>query len=130
MKHSNTVPNEVLTPLCRPFASQADWLLELWELTKRPNQKAGKCLRCYYTLLEAADSAKQPKLAPLKQWIEENMEIAVHAKNWQASMPVELDVPTFESFCEQTIRRIRGNTQLHHPHIHLELQYKTNTQAA
>lgn len=131
MNGDSVLPNEVLTPLCEPFSTQADWLLDLHELTQKPNRKAGKCLKCFYALLEGADSTKKPALEPLKKWIEQNVEITIKTNDTVAdSMPVQLVESDFDGFCQFTIDRLINDRVFHHPYVELELQYKSTDRAA
>ena len=131
MNRDSVLPKEVIEPLCQPFSTQADWLLDLYELTQRPNRKAGQCLKCFYALLEVADDRRKPALEPLKRWIEQNMEISVKANDHEtASLPVSLDTEDFDSFCERMIHSVRRGELLHFSHLELQLQYKAPSQAA
>jgi hypothetical protein len=105
-----TLPQTVLAPLCQPFAKQADWILELYAMTHEAPKHPGKCLRCFYALMEAASGEKARSLMPLKQWIERNTVIGVRAGGEICTvLPVELEEPTLGDFCSSAIAKVREN---------------------
>ena len=119
------LPDSILKPLCKPFSKQADWFLELFELSHSPYLLAGSCLICFYALLEAADSSKERALAPLKHWIEENMEVSIeNAETPKATYPVSLEAENFESFCSRTIEMVRADDSVDDETVSLRLKYK------
>lgn len=126
-----SLPAEILNPLCKPFSRQADWILDLYEMTQQPSYHPGKCLNCFYALLESASDEKHTALAPLRKWIEENTVIKVRAGDTITGIfPVHLNEPDLSSFCEQAIQTVREKNNLSSSHLILELHYKSHVKAA
>ncbi len=122
----------MLAPLCQPFAKQADWILELYSMTHEPPQQPGKCLRCFYALLESASPEKAPSLEPLKQWIERHTVIGVRKGNELcATLPVQLEEGSLDAFCNRAIQHVRRSTDLRvHPEVVMELLFRDADKAA
>lgn len=127
-----SLPAEVLKPLCRPFASKADWILDLHEMTQGKTRYPGKCLRCFYALLQGAGPEKQRYLDPLKRWIEENLVITVQKGDaLSETLPVRLREPDLESFCQKAMYQIReAEEATSDAVVTLEIAFKRYVQAA
>ena len=127
-----SLPETVITPLCEPFANQADWILELYEMTRRTDRHPGKCLSCFYALLESASEEKSFALAPLKRWIEDNTIIGVRTGNQvYTTLPVKLDQPSLNEFCHHAMHQVREDRiNPTNQTITLELHFKANAKAA
>ena len=124
------LPDSILSPLCKPFSKQADWLLELYEMTQRPNHSAGRCLKCFYALLESADSRKAPALEPLKSWIEDNVELELkEGDQTKCPRPVRLESKDFESFCTETIESVRRDESIQGEIVQMHLRFKASEAA-
>lgn len=126
----SVLPSHLIQPLCEPFSSEADRLLDLYELTQKPNRKPGQCLKCFYALFEKADDSKVGVLEPLKLWIEQNIEIAIKADDQVSGrFPIELEDPDFDSFCSHAIDRVVNDRVLTGELVELELRYKSSIAA-
>jgi len=102
-----TLPEEVIRPLCQPFQRQADKVLDLYAMTQS-GIHPGKCVRCFYRLLQEAQPEQQRSLDPLRSWIEENIEVSIFAGDLPAGrFPVRLDSADLEAFCDQAMRRVQ-----------------------
>ena len=76
----------LLAPLAAPLRRSADHLLDL-RSAARTGTTPGRCIRCYFELLAAAPSAVQPRLTPLRAWLEARIEAATGdsvANPWDA----------------------------------------------
>jgi hypothetical protein len=126
------LPQTVLAPLCQPFAKQADWILELYAMTHEAPKHPGKCLRCFYALMEAASGEKAHSLMPLKQWIERNTVIGVRAGDEICTvLPVELEESTLSDFCSSTIAKVRDKHLVTQDGtVVLEVMFRQNEAAA
>ena len=121
-----SVPLSVIEPLCRPFARQADPLLDLYDLSRTRSAHPGRCLRCFYDLLGAAEPAKRPALRPLREWIESNLEIACRSEAGETGLtfPVELDEPDLETFCDRMMRRAHQDGPSEAQRLLMEVRFK------
>jgi hypothetical protein len=120
-----SLPRNVIEPLCRPFSRQADHLLDLYEMTRLPARHPGRCLRCFYDLFQAASPEKRKALDPLRQWIEDNLEIAVSADRGRpATLPIRLEEPDLESFCQGAMSRVREERLTDAERVSLEIRFK------
>lgn len=120
------LPVSLLEPLCRPFSRQADPLLDLYDLTRSRSAHPGRCLRCFYDLLGAASPAQRPALQPLKSWIEENLVISCRADGGEpgTTLPVRLEEPDLETFCEQAMRRVVEDGGLRARRLEMEIRFR------
>jgi len=126
-KTKPTLPRQVIAPLCQPFSRQADQILDLYEMTQPSVRKPGRCLRCFYDLLSSsATPQKMAALSPLREWIEENLEIAVSEQDAHeaGTIPVRLEQPDLESFCESAMLRARETYLSQARNVLLEIRYK------
>jgi hypothetical protein len=124
--YAPVIPQHVIEPLCKPFFKQADWILELYAMSKEPASQPGKCLHCFYRLMEAASEEKAFALYPLKHWIEQNLIIGVRTgEQVRGTLPVVLDQPDMESFCKNAMLEVRNRARSDADiMIFLELYYK------
>ncbi len=107
-----TLPEEVLLPLCAPLSNQADSILELYSMTQEGIHHPGRCLRCFYKLREAAARHRKAAMAlqPLQRWIEDHFEVVASGNDDPAVirfLPVDLRQPTLENFCQEMIQNTR-----------------------
>lgn len=125
-RDSRWVPLSVIEPLCRPFSRQADPLLDLYDLSRSRSAHPGRCLRCFYDLLGAAEPAKRPALRPLREWIESNLEITCRSETGETGLtfPVELDEPDLETFCDRMMRRAHRDGPSEAERLRMEVRFK------
>lgn len=124
MRKRPQLPETLLKPLCEPFRSQADTLLDLYELTQGPGHP-GRCVQCFFRLLGRAGSRERPLLAPLRGWIEAHIEIAVQeGMEERGRIPVVLEAGSLEGFCEDTIRRVRDEGRFQSSYVELNFRYR------
>lgn len=95
-------------------------------MTRVPARHPGHCLRCFYDLLSAASPQKKKALAPLREWIEENLEIAISGCGGydNGSLPIRLEEPDLESFCESAMARARDDSLSSAGNVLFEIRYK------
>ncbi len=131
MSRETVIPEQLILPLCEPFKRQADWILDLHAMTQQPNRRAGRCLKCFYTLLEGADERKRKVLGPLKAWIEANIELEIVSNDiCSGTLPVRIVEGGFSAFCERVIDQVRDHPCIIAPRIDLKVQYKDSDCAA
>jgi len=124
---SNVLPEEVIRPLCEPFQREADRVLDLYAMTQS-GIHPGKCVQCFYRLLQVARPEQAGSLAPLRTWIEENIEVAIFAGESPAgSFPVRLDSPDLEHFCGEAMRRVQMDIVT--PEVPVELAFSLKASA-
>jgi hypothetical protein len=115
----------LLCPLGPFLAKEADTLLDLRELLMS-NGHPGKCVRCFFQLFSAAGSEALPKLAPLRAWMEERLEISVRADGRDLeTLPVTMrQGEDLEAFCLRSIRQVRLDRTYRVRRLDLSFRYK------
>lgn len=115
----------LLLPLAPALAKEADALLDLRDLLISKGHP-GKCVRCFFRLFAAAGSDALPMLAPLRAWMEENLEISVRADGAELeSMPVKLRRQEgLEAFCLRSIQKVRMDRSYRARRLDLAFRYK------
>ncbi len=125
MQFSYEEIDEILRPLAPALAREADVILDLRELLARQGHP-GKCVRCFFRLFEAAGAEMQPRLAPLKAWLEKHVEIAVKNEGEELeTLPFSLaEDEDLESFCLRSIDYIRMDRGYKSSRVQLAFRYK------
>lgn len=115
----------LLASLVAPLPHVADSLLDLRDAA-RSGTTAGRCIRCYFNLLAAAPSAAQPRLTPLRAWLEARIEAAATDAEGRflEAIPVTLDAEDLESCCRRLMREMTEDRAYATPHINLGFRYK------
>lgn len=121
----------LLASLVAPLRNAGDNLLDLRDAA-RSGSTAGRCIRCYFNLLAAAPSAVQPRLTPLRAWLEARIEAAATDAEGRLleAIPVSLDAEDLESCCRRLMREMTENRAYATPHINLGFRYKPAPLAA
>lgn len=127
--------DQLLAPIAQPLRAQADTLLDLRDAaTEHPHP--GRCISCYFRLLENASDQATPKLTPLRRWLEEHVEIvAVDGKQQNRELevfPLDLNgADNLEACCQGTIRTVlhdRAFTDTHQ--IAMQFRFRDSVAAA
>lgn len=115
----------LLLPLAPSLAKEADTLLDLRELLMSKGH-AGKCVRCYFRLFTAASEESLPKLAPLRAFLEQHLEIAVRADGSELeTLPVNLrQDEDLEDFCLRSIQQVQLDRSFYAKRLDLAFRYK------
>lgn len=115
----------LLAPLAAPLRRAADQLLDL-RSAARSGSTPGRCIRCYFELLAAAPSSVQPRLTPLRAWLEARIEAAATDAEGRLleTLPVDLDTDDLETCCRRIMREVTENRAYATPHITLGFRYK------
>jgi hypothetical protein len=112
--------DQLLAPIVRPLCAQADTLLDLRDAaTSQPHP--GRCVSCYFSLLADLPDHDAPRLTPIRQWLEQNVEIVAldnHTSRQELEVfPLDLGhSENLEECCQSTIRTVlhdRAFTQTH-----------------
>lgn len=121
----------LLASLVVPLRNAGDSLLDLREAA-RSGATAGRCIRCYFNLLAVAPSSAQPRLTPLRVWLEARIEAAATDAEGRLleSIPVSLDTQDLETCCRRLMREMTENRAYDTPHINLGFRYKPASLAA
>ena len=121
----------LLAPLAAPLRRAADHLLDL-RSAARSGSTPGRCIRCYFELLAAAPSSVQPRLTPLRAWLEARIEAAATDAEGRLleTLPVDLDTDDLETCCRRIMREMTENRAYATPHINLGFRYKAEALAA
>ena len=117
--------DHLLLPLAPVLAKEADAILDLRDLLISKGHP-GKCVRCFFRLFAAAGSDDLPMLAPLRTWMEENLEISVRADGAELeTLPVKLRRQEgLEAFCLRSIRNVRMDRSYRAQRLDLAFRYK------
>ncbi len=125
MQQSVQEIDRLLLPLARVLAKEADAILDLRELLMSKGHP-GKCVRCFFQLFTAAGKEALPRLAPLKAWLETNLEISVNADGRELeTLPVKLrQGEDLESFCLRSIKQVRFDRGYTAKRVSMAFRYK------
>ena len=125
MQLSHDEIDELLRPLATTLAREADAILDLRELLKSQGHP-GKCVRCFFQLFAAAGTELLPRLAPLRAWLEKNVEIAVRNESEELeSLPLALGRDEdLEAFCLRSIQNVRMDRAYQTSQVRLAFRYK------
>lgn len=117
--------DSLLASLATPLRRASDSLLDLREAA-RSGTAPGRCIRCYFNLLAAAPSAEQPRLTPLRAWLEARIEAAATDAEGRLleTLPVRLDTEDLESCCRRLMREVTEDRSYPTTHIQLGFRYK------
>ena len=116
--------DDMLRPLAPVLSKEADAILDLRDLLIRQGH-AGKCVRCFFHLFEAAGSNFQPQFAPLKAWLEKHVEILVRSETRDLEvLPLVLGDEDLESFCLQSMDKVRMDRSYRANRLQLSFRYK------
>ena len=115
----------LLLPLGPVLAKEADAILDLRELLMGMGHP-GKCVRCFFQLFTAAGKEALPRLAPLKAWLEANLEISVNADGRQLeTLPVKMKQgEDLEAFCLRSIQQVRFDRGYVAKRVNMAFRYK------
>ncbi|MES2995576.1 MAG: hypothetical protein V4733_02075 [Verrucomicrobiota bacterium] len=115
----------LLKPLAAALAREADAILDLRELLVRQGHP-GKCVRCFFRLFEAAAPEVTPRLVPLRNWLEGNVEISLRGNGRELeAIPFRLrDEENLEDFCLRSIREVMLDRGYREKKLELGFRYK------
>lgn len=129
--HSVSDLDPLLAPLAAPLRRAADSLIELREAA-RTGTTPGRCIRCYFQLLAVASSEVQPRLTPLRAWLESHIEAAACDAEGRLLevLPVRLDADDLETCCHALMREMHEDRAYETPSITLGFRYKPTVSPA
>ena len=122
----------VLATLAQPFRRQADMLLDLRECVAT-GTKPGRCVTCYFALHQTAAEAAMARLCPLRNWLENHIEIVARDEESRLleTLPLRLEaVEDLESYCHRVMAEFRENRTYDSAHIQLGFRYREAMRAA
>lgn len=128
MSHNRSI-DHLLSPIAGPFRREADTILDLRDsLAQSPHP--GRCVSCYFKLLAAGPDQVDPHLTPLRQWLEQHVEI-VARDNTSTGEELEtfsLDLTradSLEDCCQDSIRTVLHDRNFVSTHkISLEFRFR------
>lgn len=125
MPQSQAEIDGLLLPLAPILSKEADAILDLRELLMTSGHP-GKCVRCFFQLFTAAGSDAMPKLAPLRAWLEANLEISVRGDGHELEiLPVKLQQgEDLEAFCQRSIQQVHLDRGYTAKRVDLAFRYK------
>lgn len=111
--------------------SAADTLLDIREAVLR-KQSAGDCLGCYFKILSHHRKMSESSLAPLRAWMEANMEIIAHGPDGSEleRTPLSLEGESLEDFCARTSDVFREDRDYTVPRIEICVGFREQIQVA
>jgi hypothetical protein len=116
---------DALVSIAPHFSKQADALLDLRDYGIK-RQHPGKCVDCYFQLHSDAAPSELQNLAPLREWLERNIEIvaADQKQNLLEKIPLRLDGQNLEAFCHKVINLLRSDRAFETPMVSLDFAFK------
>lgn len=124
---SSSLIDHAIAPLAAPLRHQADTLLTLRECALR-RTLPGRCVSCYFRL--ATSARPEADLAPLRSWLESEIEIVAKDASAQVleTLPLRLEGDDLETCCRQTMDAMRDDRV--HPTALLALSFRFKHSAA
>lgn len=121
----NTI-DELISPVAKLIPFCADAVLDLREalLSK---QHPGKCVSCFFRILAPACRIQRTNsVEPLKNWLEENLEIVVMDQSIieLERLSVNLLENDLETFCQKVMEQIHFDRNYASRQISLHFAYK------
>ena len=116
----------VLATLAQPFKRQADTLLDLHECVET-RTKPGRCVRCYFSLHENSAESAIARLCPLRNWLEDHIEIVAHDEESRLleTLPLRLEEASdLESYCHRVMEEFRDNRAYQTGRINIGFRYR------
>ena len=115
----------VLAPLAAPFRREADTLLDLRDCVVN-EVRPGRCVACYFALQSSAAERAIAALCPLRQWLEERIEVVAFGASREAleTLPLNLEGENLEGFCREVMAEFQENRAYALDSIQLEFRYK------
>jgi hypothetical protein len=124
--------DELLAGISERLAHQVDTLLDLREAVAQALHP-GRCVSCYFKLLESSPAAAQPHLTPLRRWLETRIEIAATGDrgNLLEVLPLDLnEIADLETCCRRTIDLFfEDRSYVDSPQIGLRFRFRKATAA-
>lgn len=118
--------DDLIKPVAREVPFCANAILDLrTELLNR--QHPGKCVACFFKIFApVCRMEKANTLAPLKIWLEENMEIVVKDDSTSEleRLPINLLEDDLETFCQKVMAQIHHDRSYASRQISLHFAYK------
>ena len=121
----------LLEPLCGAFAKEADALLDIREcllLKERP----GRCVDCYFRLLERAHGEEGRELSGLRRCLESHVEVVAQdeEKRLLERLPLRLEREDLQTYCERMMEAFVKDRTYPAKRIELCFQFKGAESAA
>ena len=100
--------DQILLPITQELSHRADDILDLREAATRQNNP-GRCISCYFKLLAYSRPEAKPATTPLRQWLEQHLEVVAHDPEQQVleRLPVKLGTDDMEDYCQGIINKMR-----------------------
>jgi hypothetical protein len=116
---------KVLEPLCSVFSSEADALLDIRDCLLR-KEAPGRCVDCYYRLMERADAGNQKELGRLRECLESEVEVVAQDERKQLleRVPLRLETGDLQSYCEWMMQAFVQDRSYEAERIELCFQFK------
>lgn len=122
----------VLAVLAQPFRRQADTLLDLRECAQT-GTRPGRCVRCYFALHQTAAEAAIARLCPLRNWLENHIEIVAQDAEARVleTLPLRLEeADDLESYCHSVMEEFRDNRLYDSARINIGFRYRDSAAKA
>jgi hypothetical protein len=115
----------LLLPLIQQDIRDADTILDLRELLLSGGHP-GKCVRCFFRLFDSGTSKGFPVLAPLRRWLETNVEIVVTSgARLLEALPLHFaGEENLEEFCQRSMQHVRMDRGYDAKQIGMKFRYK------
>lgn len=124
--------DQLLAGISDRLAHQADTLLDLREAVAYAPHP-GRCVSCYFKLLESSPATAHPHLTSLRRWLETRIEIAATGDRGDLLevLPLDLnEVADLEACCRRTIDLFfEDRSYLDSQQIGLRFRFRAETAA-
>ncbi|MGE9268844.1 MAG: hypothetical protein ACQKBY_12180 [Verrucomicrobiales bacterium] len=117
--------DEMFRPLVGEASVEADLILDLRELLLS-NGHPGTCVRCFFDLFQVVDQKRKPLLGPLRNYLQERLEIVVQAgERVLEALPMEARPgDDLERFCRRAIRTVQWDRSYAEQELTLRFRYR------
>jgi len=122
---------DLISPVAKQMPFCADVLLDL-RAALLNRQHPGKCVACFFKIFVPACRIKKTStVVPLKNWLEENLEIVVkdHSTAELERLSVNLLEDNLETFCKKVMTQIHYDRSYKSRQLSLHFVYKESKAA-
>lgn len=116
----------LLAPLAAPLRGAADVLLDFRESALR-GAEAGRCVSCFFRVASVARAeARLAELCPLRQWLQDRVEIAAWDNEGALleTLPADFEAEDLPACCNRVMQEMLENRAYGTSRIRLGFRYR------
>lgn len=116
---------QLLSPLASGSPERADLLLDFLAAVKA-GRHPGRCVRCYFDLLDTPERNAQPAMHELRAWLEANIEVVARdEKDVELErIPLQLRGEDLQEYCYEVIDGVLKDRAYPSNQIGLEFRFR------